>query len=102
MAQANAQQRQEYRRQVQAVFQDPFGVYNPFYRVGHVFDMVTSNFKLAKSKSQIRDMVEESLNVVGLHGGGRFAQIPAPAKRRAASAHYDGARLHGETKTDCG
>ena len=76
MAQANAQQRREYRRQVQAVFQDPFGVYNPFYRVGHVFDMVTSNFKLAKSKSQIRDMVEESLNVVGLHGEDVLRKYP--------------------------
>ncbi|WP_420630161.1 ABC transporter ATP-binding protein [Candidatus Leptofilum sp.] len=76
MAQANAQQRQEYRRQVQAVFQDPFGVYNPFYRVGHVFDMVTSNFKLAKSKSQARDMVEESLNVVGLHGEDVLRKYP--------------------------
>src|SRR5947209_7494131 len=25
-----------YRRKVQAVFQDPFGVYNPFYPVSHV------------------------------------------------------------------
>src|SRR5215216_1445253 len=26
------QERQHYRREVQAVFQDPFGVYNPFYK----------------------------------------------------------------------
>ena len=30
----------EYRRQVQAVFQDPYEVYNPFYRVEHIFDIV--------------------------------------------------------------
>ena len=76
MAQANAQQRKEYRRQVQAVFQDPFGVYNPFYRVGHVFDMVINNFKLANNKSEARDMVEESLNVVGLYGEDVLRKYP--------------------------
>ena len=30
----------DYRREVQAVFQDPYAVYNPFYRVKHIFDMV--------------------------------------------------------------
>ena len=35
-----------YRRNVQAVFQDPFGVYNPFYRISHIFDLVIKHFKL--------------------------------------------------------
>ena len=34
-----------YRRNVQAVFQDPFGVYNPFYRISHIFDLVIKHFK---------------------------------------------------------
>jgi peptide/nickel transport system ATP-binding protein len=38
----------DYRREVQAVFQDPYAVYNPFYRVKHIFDMVLNNFKLAR------------------------------------------------------
>ena len=68
MADANKAQRMDYRRQVQAIFQDPYAVYNPFYRVKHIFDMVVKNFKLASSKSEARDMVEEALNVVGLRG----------------------------------
>ncbi|MBV7331220.1 ABC transporter ATP-binding protein [Chloroflexi bacterium TSY] len=68
LATATSQQRMEYRRQVQAIFQDPYAVYNPFYRVKHIFDMVVNNFKLAFSKSEARDMVEEALNVVGLRG----------------------------------
>ena len=76
MATASAQQRKEYRRHVQAVFQDPFGVYNPFYRVEHVFDMVINNFNLTKNKSQARDMVEESLNVVGLYGEDVLRKYP--------------------------
>jgi peptide/nickel transport system ATP-binding protein len=58
----------EYRREVQAVFQDPYAVYNPFYRVKHIFDMVLKNFKLAKTKDEGRDLVEDALNVVGMRG----------------------------------
>jgi peptide/nickel transport system ATP-binding protein len=58
----------EYRRNVQAVFQDPFGVYNPFYRVEHLFDLVINNFKLTKSKQEARERTEKALNVVGLLG----------------------------------
>lgn len=57
-----------YRRHVQAVFQDPYAVYNPFYRVGHIYDMIIKNFKLAKTKKEGRDLVEEALNVVGMQG----------------------------------
>jgi peptide/nickel transport system ATP-binding protein len=62
------QQSLNYRRQVQAVFQDPYAVYNPFYRVKHIFDMVINNFKLARNKRQALDVIEEALQVVGLRG----------------------------------
>jgi peptide/nickel transport system ATP-binding protein len=62
------QERFEYQRQVQVVFQDPYAVYNPFYRVKHIFDMVIKNFKMASSKKEARDLIEESLNVVGMRG----------------------------------
>lgn len=61
-------QKLDYRRQVQAVFQDPYAVYNPFYRVKHVFDLVINNFKLARTKTAARDMIEDALNVVGMRG----------------------------------
>jgi len=76
MAHANARQRLDYRREVQAVFQDPFGVYNPFYRVQHVFDMVVKNFQLAGSRQAARDRIEESLNVVGLYGEDVLRKYP--------------------------
>ena len=40
----------EFRREVQAVFQDPFSVYNPFYTVDHVLEVPIAKFKLAKSR----------------------------------------------------
>ncbi|MCA9788630.1 MAG: ATP-binding cassette domain-containing protein, partial [Cyanobacteria bacterium HKST-UBA05] len=64
----NKAQQMEYRREVQAIFQDPYAVYNPFYRVKHIFDLVVNNFKLANSKSEARELVEDALNVVGLRG----------------------------------
>ena len=39
----DSNQMRAYRREVQAVFQDPYEVYNPFYRVKHIFDMVVEN-----------------------------------------------------------
>ena len=76
MSQATAAQQKNYRREVQAVFQDPFSVYNPFYRIQHVFDMVIKNFGLASSKTEARDMMEESLNKVGLYGEDVLRKYP--------------------------
>ena len=64
----NAQQYMAYRREVQAVFQDPYAVYNPFYRVKHIFDLAIKNFKLARNKQEARELIEEALNVVGMRG----------------------------------
>jgi len=64
----NAAQKKDYFRQVQAVFQDPFGVYNPFYKIQHVFDMVVKNFKLASPGVRARELTEDALNAVGLTG----------------------------------
>jgi len=66
----------DYRRNVQAVFQDPFGVYNPFYRIDHVFNLVIKNFKLHKKDSEARDRIEVGLNAVGLRGEDILRKYP--------------------------
>ena len=68
IATMTGQQQLEYRREVQAVFQDPYEVYNPFYRVKHIFDMVIQRFNLAHNKADARDRIEEALKVVGIRG----------------------------------
>ncbi len=68
IAKLNRQQMLDYRRDVQAIFQDPYEVYNPFYRVKHIFDMVIGQFKLARNGNDARDLIESALKVVGLRG----------------------------------
>lgn len=58
--------RTEFRHEVQAVFQDPYGIYNPFYKINRVFDMIIRRFKLAASKAQKRELIEEALLAVNL------------------------------------
>jgi peptide/nickel transport system ATP-binding protein len=64
----NRQQKLAYRKEVQAIFQDPYEVYNPFWRVHHIFDLVVRRFGLAHTKQDARDAVEDALNLVGLRG----------------------------------
>lgn len=76
VATMNAEQRMQYRREVQAVFQDPYEVYNPFYRVKHIFELAIRRFKLANDKKTARDMMEDALKVVGLRGGEVLEKYP--------------------------
>ncbi|MBC7320711.1 ABC transporter ATP-binding protein, partial [bacterium] len=56
----------EYRREVQAVFQDPYGIYNPFYRVDRVLEIPIRKFNLANSKEESQKLIIEALEAVGL------------------------------------
>ena len=66
MARLSGPQRRQFRRDVQAVFQDPYEVYNPFYRVDHVLTTPVRNFNLASSRAEGRTMIENALRAVGL------------------------------------
>jgi peptide/nickel transport system ATP-binding protein len=76
VAALNPAQRLDYARHVQAVFQDPYAAYNPFYRVKHIFDLAIKNFKLAASRSEARDMIEDALKMVGLRGAEVLEKYP--------------------------
>jgi oligopeptide/dipeptide ABC transporter ATP-binding protein len=59
-------ERRHMLRDVQVVFQDPYEVYNPFYRVDHVLEMPIRKFGLARSRAEERQLMEETLRAVGL------------------------------------
>jgi oligopeptide/dipeptide ABC transporter ATP-binding protein len=65
-----------FRREVQAVFQDPFAVFNPFYTVDHLLSVPINRFKLAKSKTEAKDKMVEALTAVGLRPGDVLGRFP--------------------------
>ncbi len=69
-------QRVEYRKEVQAIFQDPYEVYNPFYRVSHIMNMVIRHFNLTKNKAEAADLIEDAMQVVGLRSGEILEKYP--------------------------
>jgi peptide/nickel transport system ATP-binding protein len=66
----------DYRRQVQAIFQDPYEVYNPFYRVRHIFDVVIARFRLAHARREADEMIDGALRVVGLNSAEVLPKYP--------------------------
>ncbi len=69
-------ERLAYRREVQAVFQDPFAVFNPFYTVDHLLTVPIKRFKLAKTKAQAQGRMEEALTAVGLRPEDVLGRFP--------------------------
>ncbi len=76
MRKLSSAERMQFRREVQAVFQDPFAVYNPFYPIDHVLTVPIAKFKLAKSKSEERNLIEEALSGVGLRPEETLGRFP--------------------------
>jgi peptide/nickel transport system ATP-binding protein len=69
-------QRLGFRREVQAVFQDPYEAFNPFYRVDHVLEVPVRRLKLARSRRQASDMIVDALERVGLRPGDTLGRFP--------------------------
>lgn len=69
-------ERKEFRREVQPIFQDPFEVFNPFYKVDHVLKVPIAKFKLASSEQEERSMIGEALEMVGLRPDETLGRYP--------------------------
>lgn len=69
-------ERRAYRREVQAIFQDPFEVYNPFYKVDHILTTPIRKFGLARSKGEMGEMVAKALEAVGLRPDETLGRYP--------------------------
>src|SRR5467141_4858048 len=65
-----------FRRDVQVIFQDPYEVYNPFYRVDHVLTTPVAKFKLATSRAAARALIAEVLQAVGLRPEETLGRFP--------------------------
>lgn len=69
-------QRQQYRRDIQAIFQDPFEVYNPFYHIDHLLETPIKRFGLASSRREREEMIEAALETVGLRPAETLGRYP--------------------------
>ena len=59
-------ERRESHRRVQAVFQDPYAAYNPFYKVDHNLAEPLRNFGLARDRASVLAKMREACQLVGL------------------------------------
>lgn len=66
VAAMNATQSLAFRKNVQAVFQDPYACFNPFYRVNHALKFPFKQFGLAKSDAHTQTAMEDACAAVGL------------------------------------
>ena len=51
---------------IQAIFQDPFGTFNPLRTVDRYFFETVHNYKLAKNKKEAVEYIDQKLKAVGL------------------------------------
>ncbi|MEM9320079.1 MAG: ABC transporter ATP-binding protein [Pseudomonadota bacterium] len=55
-----------FRKEVQAVFQDPYACFNPFYRVNHALKFPFERFGLSRGADHSQAAMEEACRAVGL------------------------------------
>jgi peptide/nickel transport system ATP-binding protein len=72
----SSQERKIFRREVQAIFQDPFESYNPFHKVDRVLAAPLKKFGLANSETERRELMTEALEMVGLHPEDTLGRYP--------------------------
>lgn len=65
-----------FRREIQAIFQDPFSVYNPFYPVDHVLNVPIQKFRLAGNRTDARKLMQDALSQVGLQPDETLGRYP--------------------------
>jgi peptide/nickel transport system ATP-binding protein len=76
LRQLDRTQRRTFLRDVQMIFQDPYEVYNPFYKIDHVLETPISEFKLANSPQAKHALIVESLRAVGLRPEETLGRYP--------------------------
>jgi len=69
-------ERRKFRRDVQAITQDPFSAYNPFYPVDHALTVPIRRFGLARSRSHARALATEACAEVGLNPDDTLGRYP--------------------------
>jgi oligopeptide/dipeptide ABC transporter ATP-binding protein len=72
----SGRQKAEYRRMIQAIFQDPFDAFNPFYPVEHALHLAIETFELASDRDAARTLINRSLRDVRLKPEATLGRYP--------------------------
>ena len=65
-----------FRREVQAIFQDPFDVFNPFYKIDHPLLSPLAAFGMTRSRDESYARIEKALRSVGLNPAATLGRYP--------------------------
>lgn len=76
LARMPAKSARQFRREVQAIFQDPYGSFNPFYKVDRTLTQPLIMFGLAAGRRAIYSAMEQACNAVGLKAGEILGRFP--------------------------
>jgi peptide/nickel transport system ATP-binding protein len=76
MSSFDARETWTFRREVQAVFQDPFSTFNPFYRVERALSLPLFNFRIARNRDEARQRMIAACEGVGLDGRVMLERFP--------------------------
>ena len=68
--------RKDFRREVQAIFQDPYEAYNPVYKVDQTLTTPVRKFGLARTREEGRQLIQESLRSAGLRPEDTLGRYP--------------------------
>jgi peptide/nickel transport system ATP-binding protein len=66
----------EYYRQVQAVFQDPYSAFNPFYKVDHVINRAFGLLEDNPDEDERREIIESTFKSIGLNPSEVLGRYP--------------------------
>ena len=76
LAKLRGKRREQFLLDVQPIYQDPFGVFNPFYQADHLLFAAVAKFKLASSAGEGRRLIEQALEAVGLRANEILGRYP--------------------------
>src|ERR1700716_1061709 len=68
--------REDFPREVQAIFQDPYEAYNPVYKVDQTLTTPLRKFNLVHSRAEAQQRIDESLRRAGLRPEETLGRYP--------------------------
>jgi ABC-type glutathione transport system ATPase component len=76
LAKLSGREGQRYRREVQAIFQDPYGSFNPFYKVDHALIELVRRFGLVSGRKEAYTDAVRACGSVGLDAQETLGRFP--------------------------